>query len=197
MAPLVSVYLEVESELEEFILKSHKIRLSIPNLQRAPSSIKKYLSGEPVFSSLKLFRSPLKKEWSLEVKKLSALFGLKKLERIDCLDVSNLVGDLVSGSAVVIVKGREEDRFSGVYRLFKKGKGGDVAFLKKLCEIHFTIFPFPSSQMIIVDGGKSQIKSIENFITERKMPTLRVVGLVKDEHHHSDRLLFFSTQKKK
>ncbi|CAG8590486.1 2761_t:CDS:2 [Ambispora gerdemannii] len=73
-----------------------------------------------------------------------------------------------------------------------KGAGepaSDPAQIKKACLIHYQKYsPAELPDLIIVDGGKEQVKAVQQALKELKMETL-VIGLVKDEKHKTAKII--------
>jgi len=114
-------------------------------------------------------------------------FNLKKLERIECYDISNIQGTNATGSMVVLTHG-EIDKSQ--YRKFKikrkwdkrnmKDLPNDFAMMKEVLQrrLHHEDWHFPD--LIIVDGGKGQVTSGLAALEECGV-SIPLVGLAKRE----------------
>jgi len=112
---------------------------------------------------------------------------LKKLERIECYDISNIQGTNATGSMVVLTHG-EIDKSQ--YRKFRirrkwdkrneKDLPNDFAMMKEVLmrRLHHEDWHFPD--LIIVDGGKGQVSSGMAALEECGV-SLPLVGLAKRE----------------
>lgn len=105
-----------------------------------------------------------------------------KLGRIECYDISNISGKFATGSMVVFINGEKD---SAEYRRFKikrppKVVPNDFAMLQEVLQrrIHHREWPFPN--LIIVDGGKGQISSVNKILFEQNID-VAVVGIAKRE----------------
>ncbi len=107
--------------------------------------------------------------------------GEKK--HLECYDISNTQGSLSVGSMVTF-KGSRPDK--NLYRKFKiKTVHGadDPRSLKEILERRLTHTEWRYPDMLIVDGGKSQLSAL------KKIP-LPLIGLAKDHRAKSDASLF-------
>ena len=107
-------------------------------------------------------------------------FGLKDLSRIECFDISNIQGTNATGSMVVLTNG-EIDKSQ--YRKFKiriSGKPNDFAMMKEMLKRRFGHEEWTTPSLVIVDGGKGQITSALEALSQRGI-NLPLVGLAKRE----------------
>jgi excinuclease ABC subunit C len=105
-------------------------------------------------------------------------FALKKLERIECYDISNIQGTNATGSMVVLTHG-EIDKSQ--YRKFKiriSGKPNDFAMMKEVLKRRFNHDEWSFPDLLIVDGGKGQVSAAEEILTGLNIP---LIGLAKRE----------------
>jgi excinuclease ABC subunit C len=136
--------------------KAAKLRDRINDLKYLGEKID--LSPDDTESSYKERRKKVLKE---EFEDLRSELGLKKLQRIECYDISNIQGQKAYGSMVVAVNGEiKRDQ----YRIFKIDdikKANDPAMLKRVLERRFDIKnkgKYPSDpDIVLIDGGKSQL----------------------------------------
>ena len=103
--------------------------------------------------------------------------NMETLRRIECFDVAHMSGTFPTASMVTFVNA-EADK--SLYRHFKLNKdvgGDDVLSMKEVIDRrkkHFTDWGKPD--LIIVDGGKPQLKYFSELYESEKIP---VVGLAK------------------
>lgn len=108
---------------------------------------------------------------------------LKSLSRIECYDVSNILGTNPVGSMVVFLNG-EKDTSS--YRRFKinpenyKLKPNDPSMIKEIIQRRLNHKEWKMPDLIIVDGGKGQVSSAKNAILEKGF-NISTIGLAKKE----------------
>ena len=128
-------------------------------------------------------------------------FNLKKLERIECYDISNTQGTHAVGSMVVFINGEKD---SSQYRKFRirrewekmKSKAertslevqaenprhpsNDFAMMKEVLKRRLNHDEWDTPDLIIVDGGKGQVTSGITALAECGM-NIPLVGLAKRE----------------
>lgn len=106
------------------------------------------------------------------------------LRRIEFYDLANLGGKYITGAMVVMNKGRLQ---SSLYRHFKfppQISANDSLLMSQLLKRRLAHPDWPLPNLIVIDGGKSQLSRLLSLI----QPPIILVGLVK----HPDRLIFFS-----
>jgi len=91
-------------------------------------------------------------------------FALKKLERVECYDISNTQGTNATGSMVVLTNG-EIDKSQ--YRKFKIRKGNtpnDFAMMKEVLKRRLNHAEWHTPDLIVVDGGKGQVSAADEIL---------------------------------
>lgn len=132
---------------------------------------------------------------------LEAMLDLSGIGRIEAYDISNISGVQNVGSMIVYEKARKQPK---EYRKFKiRGVSGidEYASQREMLERRFahglediaegrtaTGFGVMPS-LIIMDGGKGQVNVCEAVLEENNL-SIPVVGLVKDDSHHTRALLY-------
>jgi excinuclease ABC subunit C len=123
-----------------------------------------------------------------EMKELCALLVNCKLKivnctRIECFDVAHLSGTNATASMVTFINGEVDKNYYRHFRI-KKAKGGDdydsMREVARRRALHFDDWGKPD--LIIVDGGRGQVKAFTTLIHINIVP---VIGIVK----HPDRLI--------
>jgi len=107
-------------------------------------------------------------------------FTLKKLERIECYDISNTQGTNATGSMVVFVNGEKESSEYRRFKIRKDGKPNDFAMMKEVLKRRFLHDEWDIPDLIIVDGGKGQVSSAVEALASRGL-SLPLIGLAKRE----------------
>ena len=115
-------------------------------------------------------------------------FGLSKFpERVECYDISHLQGKFVYGSMVVFINGLPNKK---LYRLFKtKEQNNDFANLAevlqrrivkaKLVETGGAAQTWELPDLIVIDGGKGQLSSVQKIFEELDVEGVDVCSLAK------------------
>jgi len=112
------------------------------------------------------------------------------LFRIEAYDIAHLAGKDTVGVMAVVLDG-EMDKSS--YRKFTiKGKGKDVSNdienLKEILSRRFNHDEWILPQVIVLDGGKAQLKAGQNILTALGLD-IPAVSVVKDEFHRAREIL--------
>ena len=98
--------------------------------------------------------------WHKTEKILKTIVGINKnISRIECYDVSNIQGKQATGSMVVFVNGKPD---KNLYRKFKikiARKPNDIAMLKEILERRFLHTEWKLPELILIDGGISQLNT--------------------------------------
>lgn len=175
------------------------------------SKIKKTLEGIAYLTQTQKVSSYLTNPNFLEDEKELALQELQKAlnlpnipKRIEGYDISNIQGKEAVGSMVVLTNG-EIDKSQ--YRKFKisiSGKPNDVAMMQEMLTRRLKHKEWPKPDLIIVDGGRGQARSIITRIPifglakrlewlyppigsiiklPKKSPALKLLQKLRDEAH--------------
>lgn len=106
--------------------------------------------------------------------------NVKKLDRIECYDISNTQGTRATGSMVVFVHGEKD---SSQYRKFKiriSGKPNDFAMMKEVLTRRIKHEDWHMPDLIILDGGKGQLSSVLTIFKQYDIH-IPFIGLAKRE----------------
>ncbi|OGM12407.1 hypothetical protein A2Z22_04510 [Candidatus Woesebacteria bacterium RBG_16_34_12] len=102
---------------------------------------------------------------------------LKKLNRIECYDISHFSGNFTSASMVTFINGVPEKNLYRYFRIKQKLGGSDTDSLKEVALRRLKyLHIWGSPDLVIVDGGKAQVSAFTKIFKEYNIP---VVGLVK------------------
>ncbi len=119
-----------------------------------------------------------------ELKSLSEIVKVDKLNRIECFDIAHLSGVSATASMVVLTDGEKNN---SEYKHFKVKQSNSQSDYDSMREIalrrakHFEDWGKPD--LIIVDGGLGQVKVFNEILEQYDV---KVVGIAK----HPDRLVF-------
>ncbi|MBI1863713.1 GIY-YIG nuclease family protein [Candidatus Woesebacteria bacterium] len=98
---------------------------------------------------------------------ISGYKNIKKLERIECFDVAHTAGSFPTASMVTFINGEPEKSLYRHFRVKKGKKSDDLSQMRGVLERRkkqFKNWSYPD--LIIIDGGKTQLKTAEEVITE-------------------------------
>ena len=166
---LCTYVLENKKILEDMFKAKHKKKVKIIH---SPSK-----SIRPIFNLCKLnamqvIKNHISKEdkYTFALNELSNYLGIKDIKKIEGYDVSHISGDNAVASCVVFSK---KGSLKNNYRLFnipKKLSGNDIGSLKHVIERRLKYYDDPKTKpdLILIDGGKSQLKFVNNVINESK-----------------------------
>lgn len=111
--------------------------------------------------------------------KLSPFFpGLGRLRRIECIDISTILGEYATGSLVVLSEGRSD---TSAYRRFKIRTvkfQNDFAMIAEVTRRRFRHPEWGMPDLFVVDGGKGQVSQAKRVILESGL-SIPVIGLAK------------------
>lgn len=124
------------------------------------------------------FTESLKEE---EIKDLGQLLmpfiNLKKLERIECYDVAHLAGTFPTASMITFINGSAEKTLYRHFKIRKNKSNDDYSSLTEVAKRRKNHIPdWGKPDLIIVDGGKGQVKVFSEVFKNTGIP---IIGLAK------------------
>ena len=125
----------------------------------------------------------LENVYESEMKELRAVLSpffpaLRSLHRIECIDISNTMGSLATGSLVVFIDGKPSTSDYRRFRIQTKQTPDDVAMITEVLNRRLRHTEWPTADLLVIDGGKGQVKSAQTVIA-REGVSLPVIGLAK------------------
>ena len=177
---LCSHLLEDKTILEDMFKTKHK---KITKIIHSPSK-----SIRPIFNLCKLnakqvIKNHISKEdkYTFALNELSNYLGIKDIKKIEGYDVSHISGDNAVASCVVFSK---KGPLKNNYRLFnipQNISGNDIGSLEHVIERRLKYYDDPKikPELILIDGGKSQLKFVKQVIDESEHKNLEVISIVK------------------
>ena len=145
-------------------------------------------SIRPIFNLCKLnaiqvIKNHITKEdkYSFALNELGSYLGINRIKKIEGYDISHISGDDAVASCVVF---SQKGPLKNNYRLFNIPKdlsGNDVGSLEHVMQRRLKYYDNPETKpdLILIDGGKSQLKFVNNVITNSKHKNLEVISIVK------------------
>jgi excinuclease ABC subunit C len=97
--------------------------------------------------------------------KLAELYQLESINRIECIDVSHNQGDSPVASLVVYQDGIIDHSKYRRYNLDQTLQGDDIAAFKEVLTRRLASTELPLPQLILVDGGLTQLNNIKNLLS--------------------------------
>ncbi|HOL16776.1 MAG TPA: excinuclease ABC subunit UvrC [Bacillota bacterium] len=133
--------------------------------------------------NLKL-REELQRTWQREqlpLAELAELAGLKEEPaRIEGYDISHLQGNEAVGSMVVFEQGRPHKESYRHFHLRRTPPGDDYAALQEVLRRRAGHNEWPLPDLILVDGGKGQLKAAREALDQAGLQALPVISLAKN-----------------
>lgn len=118
-----------------------------------------------------------KEETSSLIEFLSPDINIKKLKKIECFDVAHFSGLYTTASMVVFVNGEARKDLYRHFRLKKLHHANDTSAMTEIaCRRKLHLNDWGGCDLIIVDGGKGQVKSFYEIFKDTGIP---IVGLSK------------------
>lgn len=179
--------------------------ISKKDYQKNIKNLVLFFKGEHKRLIKKLKRENPEKVFALQRVSDIALIQSSKLEfrnsnfaaagRIEGYDISHFGGKEPVGAMVVFTGGVPD---KSQYRLFKirdlKNKFDDLAMLKEILLRRFNHREWPKPDVVLIDGGRNQVKIAKKVLTERNI-FIPIVGIAKTLGHSGsaaigDQLIF-------
>ena len=107
-------------------------------------------------------------------------YTITSLERIECYDISNISGTNATGSMVVFINGEKESSQYRKFKIRRENTPNDFAMMKEVLKRRFTHDEWNMPDLIIVDGGKGQVSSAMEALSQSGI-TVPLIGLAKRE----------------
>jgi excinuclease ABC subunit C len=172
--------LENKKILEDMFLAKHKKRVKIIH---SPSK-----SIRPIFNLCKLnamqvIKNHISKEdkYKFALNELSNYLGTKDITKIEGYDVSHISGENAVASCVVFSKTGPSKNNYRLFNIPKNISGNDIGSLKHVIERRLKYYDDPKTKpdLILIDGGKSQLKFVNNVIHKSDHKDIDVISIVK------------------
>ena len=177
---LCAYALEDKKILEKMFQERHK---KVVKIIHSPSK-----SIRPIFNlcnlnAIQVIKNHISKEdkYSFAFNELSNYLGMKDIKKIEGYDISHISGDNAVASCVVFSK---TGSLKNSYRLFnipKNLSGNDVGSLEHVIERRLKYYDDLKTKpdLVLIDGGKSQLKFVNRVIHESDHKEIEVISIVK------------------
>jgi len=129
------------------------------------------------------FKSDLKEKELQNLKMVLLLnnTNVKKLDRIECFDISNTSGNDSVGSMVVFINGEKQTSLYKRFKIINVDKSpNDFLAMQEIIERRLKHSEWGTPDLIIVDGGKPQVSAGLKAILKYKL-NIPIIGLSKRE----------------
>lgn len=161
-ASLFKVLSGEKSQVLKNLKKEMKSAANNQNFESAQKIRDRIFSLEKVLQNARIFSQPKTtpvNKWLQTQEALGKIVGITAISRIEAYDISNIQGQLATGSMVVFIDGLPE---KSQYRKFKikiAGQPNDFAMLKEVLSRRFGHPEWGQPDLILIDGGKGQLNS--------------------------------------
>ena len=172
--------LEDKKILEDMFVSKHQKKVRIIH---SPSK-----SIRPIFNLCKLnAKQVIKNHISKEDKYIFALnelceyVGQKEINKIEAYDVSHISGENGVASSVVFSKSGPEKKNYRLFNIPNHLSGNDVGSLEHVLERRIKYFDDPKIKpdLLLIDGGKTQLKFANSVLEKSKHTDLMAISIVK------------------
>jgi excinuclease ABC subunit C len=146
-------------------LPSHRARLLALAGQNAQDALRRRLTG------------PLPGEALADLK--ARLNLSEPPARLECLDISTLKGDQPVGALVAFTDGVPDKSGYRRFRIREAAGQDDYAMLREVVKRHYGRKDARGPDLLVVDGGKGQLKVVQQALEELGLALVPVVALAK------------------
>lgn len=152
-------------------------------LKNVEENLKAYLKNN--FNFFKLKKQKLNSSWN----KLKEILHLSKLNTLIAIDISNLFNDDKVAGMISMTNG---EFIKNNYRryIIKKKMNSDYECFIYIFERYLAKHANELPDLIIVDGGKIQVKAVLSVFLKLKIIPPKIIGLVKNSLHKTDAIYF-------
>ena len=177
---LCAYELEDKKILEDMFKSKHQAKVRIIH---SPSK-----SIRPIFNLCKLnaqqvIKNHISKEdkYTFALNELSEYVGKKEINKIEAYDVSHISGENGVASSIVFTKTGPEKKNYRLFNVPNHLSGNDVGSLEHVLERRIKYFDDPKVKpdLLLIDGGKTQLKFVNAVLDKSKHKDLKAISIVK------------------
>ncbi len=120
-------------------------------------------------------------KYTFALNELSKYLGIKDINKIEGYDVSHISGDNAVASCVVFSKTGPLKKNFRLFNIPKKLSGNDIGSLQHVIERRLKYYDDPKiiPDLVLIDGGKTQLKFVNKILNTSKHNGLEVISIVK------------------
>ena len=177
---LCAYELQDKKVLEDMFITKHQTKVKIIH---SPSK-----SIRPIFSLCKLNAKQViknhiskKDKYTFALNQIAEYIGQKDINKIEAFDVSHISGENAVASCVVFSKMGPEKKNYRIFNIPNELSGNDVGSLKHVLERRIKYFDDPKIKpdLLLIDGGKTQLKFVNSALKKSNHKDLKVISIVK------------------
>ena len=122
-----------------------------------------------------------KDKYSFALNDLSEYLAIENIKKIEGYDVSHISGDSAVASCVVFTDNGPSKNNYRLFNIPKSLSGNDIGSLEHVIERRLKYYDNPETKpdLILIDGGKSQLNFVENIIKKSHHKDLRIISIMK------------------
>ena len=107
--------------------------------------------------------------------------GQKEINKIEAYDVSHISGENGVASSIVFTKTGPEKKNYRLFNIPNHLSGNDVGSLEHVLERRIKYFDDPKIRpdLLLIDGGKTQLKFVNSVLDKSKHRDLKAISIVK------------------
>lgn len=126
-----------------------------------------------------------------QLEKLRKLIGMKEIPgRIEVFDISNISGDMATGSMIVVENNHFNKREYKRFKIKSIDHSNDYAMLQEVTGRHYSkADSFPD--LIVIDGGKGQLNAVLKTLSKidnANQKPVNIIGLAKEKDGRFERI---------
>ena len=177
---LCAYVLEDKKILEDMFESKHQKKVRIIH---SPSK-----SIRPIFNLCKLNAQQVisnhitnEDKYTFALNELCGYLGQKEIKKIEAYDVSHISGENAVASSVVFTKTGPEKKSYRLFNIPNQLSGNDVGSLEHVLQRRIKYFDDPEIKpdLVLIDGGKTQLKFVNSVLEKSNHKDLRAISIVK------------------
>ena len=172
-------------DTKELIKKVVKRKFNIKvNITHSPSRAIRSIYSLCKINAKQVIHNHLSKEdrYNFAFKELQSAMGLKiPIKKIEAYDVSHISGDHAVASCIVFLDSGPSNQDYRLFNISKELSGNDVGSIKHVMERRLKYYKDKETrpEIILIDGGKTQLKFAASIIKGSKHKDIKVISIVK------------------
>ena len=145
-------------------------------------------SIRPIFNlcklnALQVIKNHISKEdkYTFALNELKNNIGISKIDRVEGFDVSHISGENAVASCVVFSNSGPLKKDYRIFNISKEFSGNDVGSLEEVVRRRIKYYENPETKpdLILIDGGITQLNYVRNIINKSKHKDITVISIVK------------------
>jgi len=177
---LCTYELQNKKILEEMFVTKHKMKLKIIH---SPSKSIRSIYNLCKLNAMQVIKNHISKEdkYTFSFNELSNYIGQKNIKKIEAYDVSHISGENGVASCVVFSRTGPSKKDYRLFNIPNELSGNDTGSLKHVLErrIKYFLDPKTKPDLLLVDGGKNQLKFVQSVIKKSNHKKLKVISIAK------------------